>query len=67
MRQCKPECRCILCDKSRPAKTCVKVCISIPADLWEAFGDEATLMGQQKSPLLARLIGAFLKKRKEQK
>lgn len=63
----RPGCKCIMCDRTRPAATHTKVCISIPAQLWEEFGDEVALMGEQKSPILAKLVRLFLKKRKEAK
>ena len=60
-------CKCIMCDKTRAGKTHTKVCISIPIDCWSDFGDECLLVGEQKSPMLAKLIGLFLKKRKEKR
>lgn len=66
-RECKPECRCILCNKARPAKTHQKVCLTVPADLWEAFSDELILLGLEKSPTVSRLVQAFMKQRKDKR
>lgn len=61
------ECKCIVCARPTRGRTCVKVCLSIPADLWSAFGDECLLAGRDKSPTVAGLIALWLKHRKEKK
>lgn len=63
----RPECKCVVCARPARGRKHTKVCISIPQELWEQFGDECLLAGVEKSPTIAKLVALWLRHRKDKK
>lgn len=52
-------CQCVVCTRKGTVKH-VKVCISIPADVWQEFGEACQARGMAKSATMTRLMRLFL-------